>query len=108
MHCPQKLMKCLLPFTVLASLLRVCGVPADGITMLAFLLFRAVMLSSLLLLAAGLTYVACVPALAGFLAVAGVPLFADVLTVAGLPAIVGVPGVLGVPAIVPCCYWRSH
>jgi hypothetical protein len=76
---------------------------------LAFLLLRAVILSSLLLLAAGFTSVACVPAHAGSLAVAGVPLFSDVLTVAGLPAIASVPG-LGVPAIVfvPCCYWRSR
>jgi hypothetical protein len=63
------------------------------------------LLSSLLLLVAGVTApafvntVACIPAIAGIAAIAGVSLVPDVLSVVGLPVIAGVPGVVDFHAV---------
>jgi hypothetical protein len=61
--------------------------------------FVAIMLSSLLLLVAGVTAYTCLTDVACILAAAGVPLVLNVLTVSCLPAVAGVPGVVDVPAI---------
>jgi hypothetical protein len=61
--------------------------------------FVAVMLSSLLLLVAGVTAYTCLTDVACILAAAGVPLVINVLTIACLPAIAGVPGVVYVHAV---------
>jgi hypothetical protein len=94
---------------ITVSMHAVAGYSTFAFLLLSFLLLLRVKLlqSSLLLLVAGFTTVACIPAVDGHFCCCLRPftLVPDVLTVAGLPALVVSPVLFCVPAVafIPAC-----